>query len=125
MVPLRLQICCSHENISNKELAKKSHKPIISNPKKRKKYSSFLDNIWSAGLAHLQLVSKFNKGTHFLSLVIYIFSKCAWIIPLKDKKGIIITNASQKILDEYNHKPYWQIIAASFMIDYCNHDWKK
>ena len=37
--------------------------------------------------------------------VIDIYSKFAWVIPLKAKKGITITNAFQKILDESNHKP--------------------
>ena len=37
--------------------------------------------------------------------VIYIFSKYLWVISLKDKKGITITNAFQKILDESNRKP--------------------
>ena len=37
--------------------------------------------------------------------VIYIFSKYAWVIPLKDKKGITITNAFQYFLDETNRKP--------------------
>ena len=36
--------------------------------------------------------------------VIDIYSKCAWVIPLKDKKGIKITNAFQKILDESKRK---------------------
>ena len=40
-----------------------------------------------------------------LLCVIDIYSKCAWVVPLKDKKGITITNAFQKILDESNHKP--------------------
>ena len=34
-----------------------------------------------------------------------IFSKYAWVIPLKDKKGITITNAFQKTLNESKHKP--------------------
>ena len=38
-------------------------------------------------------------------MFIYIYSKYAWIISLKDKKGIKITNAFQKVLDESNHKP--------------------
>ena len=46
----------------------------------------------------MQLISKFNKGFRFLLCVIDIFSKYAWVFPLKDKKGIIITNAFQKIL---------------------------
>ena len=53
----------------------------------------------------MQLISKYNKGIRFLLGVIDIFSKFAWIIPLKDKKGITITNAFKKILDESNRKP--------------------
>ena len=51
------------------------------------------------------MISKFNKEFRFLLCVIDIYSKYAWVIPLKDKKGITITNAFQKILDESNHKP--------------------
>ena len=50
----------------------------------------------------MQLISKFDKGIHFLLCVIDIFSKYAWVIPLKDKRCITITNAFQKILDESN-----------------------
>ena len=53
----------------------------------------------------MQLISKCNKGFRFLLCAIDIFNKYAWIIPLKYKKGIIITNAFQKILDESNCKP--------------------
>ena len=53
----------------------------------------------------MQLISKFNKRFTFLLGVIDIFSKYAWVIPLKDKKGITITNAFQKILDGSNRKP--------------------
>ena len=68
-------------------------------------YSSFRDNIWGADLADMQLISKFNKGFRFLLCVIDIFSKYAWVIPLKDKKGVSIVNAFQKILDDSNRKP--------------------
>ena len=53
----------------------------------------------------MQLISKFNKGIRFLLCVIDIFSKYAWVTPLKDKKCITITNAFQKMLDESNPKP--------------------
>ena len=49
-----------------------------------------------ADLADMQLISKFNKGIRFLLYVIDIFNKYAWVIPLKDKKGITITNAFKK-----------------------------
>ena len=45
----------------------------------------------------MQLISKFNKGFTFLICIIDIFSKYAWVIPLKDKKGLSIVNAFQKI----------------------------
>ena len=78
------------------------HKPIIKNSKKRNVYSGFKDNIWGADLADMQLISKFNKGFRFLLCVIDIFSKYAWVVPLKDKKGVSIVDAFQKILKESN-----------------------
>ena len=67
-------------------------------------YSSFRENIWGADLADMQLLSKFNKGFRFLLYVIDIFSKYAWVIPLKNKKSISIVNAFQKILDDSKRK---------------------
>ena len=75
-----------HENISNKELAKQLSKTIIRKINKRKVHSAFKDNIWGADLADMQLISKFNTGFRFLLCVINIYSKYAWVIPLKDKK---------------------------------------
>ena len=79
--------------IQNKELAKELQKPTIRKLEKREVHSSFIDNIWGADLTDMQLLSKFNKGICFLLCIIDIYSKYVWIIPLKDKKGITITNA--------------------------------
>ena len=46
-----------------------------------------------------------NKGIRFLFFVIGIYNKYAWVIPLKNKKAITITNAFQKILYKSNRKP--------------------
>ena len=92
-------------NKENIQLSDELHKPTIKKFRKRKVYSSFRDNIWGVDLADMQLLSKFNKGFKFLLCVIDIFSKYAWVIPLKDKKGISIVNAFQKILKESNRKP--------------------
>ena len=94
-----------NENISSKELAEELHKPIIRKFKNRKVHSSFIDNIWDADLADMQLISTFNEGFRFLLCAIDIFSKYAWVVPLKDKKGITVTKAFQKILKESNRKP--------------------
>ena len=53
----------------------------------------------------MQLISKFNKGFRIVLCVIDIFSKYAWLVPLKDKKGVGIVNAIQKILKESDRKP--------------------
>ena len=94
-----------NENMLNQQLAKELHKPIIRKLSKRKVHSPFIDNFWSEDLADMELISKFNKGMCFSLGVNYVFSKYAWVIPLKDKKGISITNAFQKNLKESNRKP--------------------
>ena len=50
------------------------------------------------------LIGKFNKGFRFLLCVIDIYSKYAWVVPLKDKKGASIVNAFQKVLDDSKRK---------------------
>ena len=80
----------------NRQLAEELHKPIIRKFKKRKVYSRFKDNISGADLADMQLMSKFNKGFRFWLCVIDIFSKHAWVVPLKDKKVVSIVHAFQK-----------------------------
>ena len=53
----------------------------------------------------MQLLSRYNKGIRFLLCVIDIFSKYAWVLPLKDKKGVSIVTAFQSILKQSNRKP--------------------
>ena len=49
-----------NEIISDKELGEELHKPVIRNVKKRKVQLAFIDSIWWADLAGMQLISKFN-----------------------------------------------------------------
>ena len=88
----------------NQQLAEELHKPIIRKFEKRKVHAAFKDNIWGADLADMQLLSKYNKGIRFLLCVIDIFSKYAWVVPLKDKKGISIVKAFQIILKQLNSR---------------------
>ena len=85
------------DNLLNQELAKELHIPIIRKFSKQKVQWSFIDNIWGVDLAEMQLISRFDKGICFFIMLL--------IFPLKDKKGIIITNAFKKILDESGCKP--------------------
>ena len=86
----------------NEQLANELHKPIIRKFEKRRVYSTFKDHIWGVDLADMQLLSKYNKGIRFLICVIDIFSKYAWVVPLKDKKSISIVKAFQSILKQSN-----------------------
>ena len=88
----------------NEQLAEELHKPIIRKFEKRKVHAAFKDNIWGAELADMQLLSKYNKGIRFLLCVIVIFSKYAWVVPLKDKKGISTVKAFQIILKQSNSR---------------------
>ena len=79
----------------SEQLVEELHEPIIRNFKKRTVYSGFRDNIWGADLANMQLINKFNQGFRFLLSVIDILSKYAWVVPLKDKKGVSTVKAFQ------------------------------
>ena len=87
-------------NEPNYQLADELHKPIIRKFKKRKVYSLFRDNIWGVDLADMQSLSKYNKGVKYLLCAIDVFSKYAWVIPIKDKKVTSIVNAFKKIISK-------------------------
>ena len=86
-------------------LADELHKPAIKKFNKRKVYSQFKDNIWGVDLANIQSLSKKSKGIKYLLCVIDLYSKCAFVIPLKDKKGISVTNGFNKIIKQSGRKP--------------------
>ena len=90
---------------SSSILADERHKPIIRKFNKRKVYSQFKDNIWGVDLADMQSLSRKNKGIKYLLCTIDLYSKYAFVIPLKDKKGISIVNAFNKIIKQSNRKP--------------------
>ena len=90
---------------SSSILADELHKPIINKFNQRKVYSQFKDNIWGVDLADMQSLSRKNKGIKYLLCAIDLYSKYAFVIPLKDKKGISIVNAFNKIIKQSGKKP--------------------
>ena len=86
-------------------LADELHKPITRKFNKRKVYSQFKDNIWGVDLSDMQSLSRNNKGIKYLLCAIDLYSRYAFVIPLKDKKGISIVNAFDKIIKHSNRKP--------------------
>ena len=76
-------------NEPNHQLASELYKPIKRKLKKRKVYSSFKDNIWDVDLADMQSLSKYKKENKYLLCTIDLFSEHAWVVPIKDKKGLV------------------------------------
>ena len=83
----------------NEQSAEVLHKPIIKKFNRRRVYSSPKDNIWCVDLDDMLLISKCNHGIRFLLCVIDLFSKYAWVIPLKYKKGVTIVSELQNFLN--------------------------
>ena len=73
--------------------------------KRRTVYSSFKDNILDVNLAAMQLINKYNKRSRYLLRTIDLFSKYAWVVPLKGKKDTTIVHAFRKILENSKRKP--------------------
>ena len=80
----------------NYQLANELHKQIIRKFKRQKVYSSFRQNIWGVDSGDMQSMSKYIRGIKYLLCAIDLFSRYAWVVPLKDKQGITIVNAFQK-----------------------------
>ena len=85
-------------NELNYQIGNELHKQIIRKLKRRKFYSFFRDHIWGIDLADMQSLRKYNKGIKYLLCAIDSFSKYAWVVSLKDKRGNIIVNAFQEII---------------------------
>ena len=85
-------------------LADELHKTVLRKFNKRKVYSQFKDNIWGVDLADMQSLSKKNKGIKYLLCAIDLYSKYAFVIPLKDKKGISIVSGFNQIIKQSNSR---------------------
>ena len=63
-------------------------------------------------LADMQSLSKYNKGIRYLLCAIGLFSKYAWVVPLKDKKGTIIVTAFKKYSQNKENQIKYGLIKA-------------
>ena len=59
-----------------------------------------IDEQWTADLIEVINISKQNKGYNYLLTVVDVFSKHAWVKPLKNKTGQAVTEAFEKILKQ-------------------------
>ena len=87
------------------QLTDELHKPIIKNFPKRKVYVNGIDKIWAADLVEMQAFSKSSRGVRYLLIVIDVFSKYGWMLPLKDKTGKSVADMFKEIFKKSKQKP--------------------
>ena len=74
------------------------HKPLRRHYKRSRVIVPFIDAQFQADLVDVQSLSRYNKGCKYLLTCIDIFSKYAWVVPLKTKQGQELVKAFQTIL---------------------------
>ena len=76
------------------------HRPVRWHFRRRRIFTSGIDDLWQADLADLSSIAKYNDRYKFLLTCIDVFSKYAWVIPLKNKSSKSIVAAFTKIFEK-------------------------
>ena len=74
------------------------HKPIRRRFRRNRVIVGGIDQQWQMDLANMQYLQKFNDGYCYLLMCIDVFSKYAWVVPLKNKTGLSLVDAFKTIL---------------------------
>jgi hypothetical protein len=80
------------------------HKPLIKNFQREKVMVSGIDDLWQVDLVDVSNISRENKGIKFLLTIIDVFSKRAWVLPLKNKTSESILEAFKLVFKERKPK---------------------
>ena len=81
------------------------HKPVRAKFKKRHVFAKNVDDIWAADLVDMQYYSRTNKGFKYILMIIDVFSKYGWAIPLKNKKGVEVVRAFTEVWNSGQKPP--------------------
>ena len=93
------------QRVLERDLANTLHKP------RRRRFATVpvivggLDDQWVADLVEVQPLAKYNRGIRYLLTVLDVLSKYAWVQPLKDKTGVALVHAFEKILKQGRRHP--------------------
>jgi hypothetical protein len=99
--------------ISN-ELADELHHRVIKSFPKRRVYVHSIDQTWAVDLIDMQQYSKQNKHYKYLLAVIDIFSKYGWLIPLKNKTGVTVSEAFENLFKQRKPMYIWSDKGSEF-----------
>ena len=89
----------------SQQLSYSLHKPIVRQFSTRPVIVYHIDEQWQIDLVDMSKLSKANKGFKYIMVIIDVFSKYAWLEPLKTKTGIEISKALQKVFNESKRSP--------------------
>jgi hypothetical protein len=106
-----------HLKISNKErvvLADELHHRVIKSFPKRRVYVNSIDQTWAVDLIDIQQYSKQNKHYKYLLAVIDIFSKYGWLIPLKNKTGLTVSEELKNLFKQRKPMYIWSDKGSEF-----------
>ena len=81
------------------------HKPARRNFKRNRVIVGGIDEQWQMDLADMQSLKQYNDGYRYLLVCIEVFSKYAWIVPIKSKTGPDLVEAFKVILSS-GRKPH-------------------
>ena len=93
------------QRLLERDLAYTLHKP------RRRRFPTVpvivggLDDQWVADLVEVQPLAKYNRGIRYLLTVVDVLSKYAWVQPLKDKTGVALVKAFEKIVRQGRRHP--------------------
>ena len=76
------------------------HKPVRKNFQRRRVTVGGIDHQWQADLIDIQRLKKYNEHYSYLLCVIDVFSKYAWVVPLKNKTGTTLVQAFENIFKQ-------------------------
>lgn len=88
-----------------KIIAAELHKPVIRKFPRRKVVVMYPNETWAADLVDMSAVASENKGFKYMLNVIDIYSRYAWIEPMKNKSADDTLNAIKAIVKKANATP--------------------
>ena len=88
-------------------LADELHKPVRKNFPKRYVFVRNVDDIWGADLIDMRSLSKDNDGYKYVVMVIDVFSKYGWAVPIKYKTGDEVKSALESIFAKQTPRKIW------------------
>ena len=95
-------------------LADELHKPVCKKFPKRHVFARNVNDIWGADLVDMHKLAKDNDNFKFILMVVDVFSKFGWSVPLKSKSGDAVKTALETIFSKQTPKKIWSDAGTEF-----------